>query len=285
MYAPGANAVAGNIVADKGLKAGASNIVVDGILDVSGHNAGEQGGNISILGDRVALASGAILDASGDLGGGDIKIGGDYLGSGDTPASLYTYIDPNSLILNNALTNGNGGRTIIWSDGDTDFYGNIFARGGADGGNGGFVETSGHNHLTALGFVDLTAPQGEKGTYLLDPANIAIYGNVTPRFQATDSAVNLLGSLRFWVDGSDASTITLTYSSDAMSSAQITGISGATTISTTTNLNLTAPLVAGAKFVWEIRMVKPRMQAMSPIRTPIRFNRSSIRQVLAQPSL
>ena len=247
MYAPGSNAVAHNSAADKNLKQGFSSVVADGLLDVSGYEAGEQGGSIEMLGDRVMLAEGTVFDASGDLGGGDIKIGGDYLGTGETPASAYTYVDQKSLILNNAITAGHGGRTIIWSDGDTRFLGNVFARGGANGGNGGFVETSGHNHLDALGFVDLSAPSGEKGTYLLDPANIAVYGNVTPRFNATDSAVNLLGSLRLWADGSDPSTITLTYSSDALSSARITGVAGATTISTTTNLNLTAPLVAGAK--------------------------------------
>ena len=88
---------------------------------------------------------------------------------------------------------------------------------------------------------------GAKGTYLLDPANIAIYGNVTPRFQSSDLAVNLLGSLRYWADGSDGSTLTLTYSNDALSSARVSGAAGGNTITTTTNLNLTTPLIAGAK--------------------------------------
>ena len=32
---------------------------------------------------------------------------------------------------------------------------------------------------------------GSKGTYLLDPSTIEIYGNVTPAFNATDSSISL----------------------------------------------------------------------------------------------
>ena len=41
-----------------------------------------QGGNISVLGDNVGILSGAVIDASGDTGGGTIKIGGDFHGAG-----------------------------------------------------------------------------------------------------------------------------------------------------------------------------------------------------------
>lgn len=41
-------------------------------------------------------------------------------------------------------------------------------------GDGGFVETSGHGHLDAGGYVDLTASNGNRGTYFLDPAKITI---------------------------------------------------------------------------------------------------------------
>lgn len=245
LYAPGRNTVADNQSSLKNKKSGDSTVVVDATIDVSGYGSTEKGGEISILGDHIMLAGGALLDASGDRGGGDIKIGGDYLGTGTTPTALSTYVDPYSLILNNAITNGNGGRTIIWSDGDTVFKGNIFARGGSENGDGGFVETSGHDHLDALGFVDLTSPHGEKGTYLLDPANIAIYGGVTPAFISSDSAINLSTNLRNWYDASDKSTITLAYSTDALGGATASGTIATNTIST--SISVASALAPGAR--------------------------------------
>lgn len=239
--AAGSNAVKNNIAADKGKKSGYSTVAISAYLDTSGYLAGQTGGSIEITADNIGLLSGTLLDASGDVGGGDIKIGGDYLGTGTTSASLYTYVDQNALILNTAVTNGNGGRTIVWSDGNTDFYGGIFARGGLQGGNGGFVETSGHNHLTAQGFVDLTAPKGEKGTYLLDPTNLAIYGNVDPNYVSTDgTSINLAASLKLWLDSSDTSKVVLTYN-DTLTTA--TGTNGTNTIT----VGSSTDLVVGAR--------------------------------------
>jgi hypothetical protein len=72
------------------------------------------------------------------------------------------------------------------------FYGNVYARAlggqtvdaltwsataGGNPGDGGFVETSGYEHLDAGGYVNLTASSGKRGTYFLDPTDITIYGN------------------------------------------------------------------------------------------------------------
>jgi filamentous hemagglutinin family protein len=151
-----------------------------GLLDATGLSGGERGGSIEVLGDNVILARDSIIDASGLNGGGDIKIGGDYLGQGGTPTSVYTYVDQGALIFNDAILNGDGGKTIVWADETTAFYGAIYGRGGALSGDGGFVETSGKINLLAQGFVDLTAVNGNKGTYLLDPADISVYGNFDP---------------------------------------------------------------------------------------------------------
>jgi len=179
IYAAGSNAVHGNIAANKGQKQGTSEVLVSGWLDASGYGAGQTGGNISVLGDHVGILSGALIDASGDAGGGTIKIGGDFHGAGTTPTALNTYVDSNALILADAITSGNGGNVTVWSDGNTFFYGNISARGGSQSGNGGFVETSGRQTLTMQGMVDAGAPNGNAGTWLLDPNNLIINASAT----------------------------------------------------------------------------------------------------------
>jgi filamentous hemagglutinin family protein len=200
--AEGSNAVKGNTTKAKGKKSGNSVVVVQNAnLDASGYGNGQTGGQIDITGDHIEIGDNTLIDTSGDAGGGSIRIGGDYLGTGDTPAARYVYASPSSLTLNNALTSGNGGRTIYWSDDTTEFWGNVIARGGRHNGNGGFVETSGKKNLLAQGWVDLTAPRGLKGTYLLDPDTITILGGFDP--------LDYTG-LSLWLDADDTSTITHT---------------------------------------------------------------------------
>jgi Asp-tRNA(Asn)/Glu-tRNA(Gln) amidotransferase A subunit family amidase len=74
----------------------------------------------------------------------------------------------------NATQDGNGGTVVVWSDDVTRYYGRSEARGGALGGNGGNVETSGKNHLDMRGRVDTGAAHGRGGNWLLDPADIEI---------------------------------------------------------------------------------------------------------------
>ena len=178
--------------------------------------------------------------------GGSIKIGGDYLGTGDTATAEYVYVDQNSYIFNDAIESGDAGRTIIWSDHTTDFYGNVFARGGNEGGNGGFLETSGKKFLDAKGYADLTAIDGyKKGTYLLDPADITIYGNVDPTFVSTDGSVDLASDLQLWLDAADATQVELTYSTDSLGAATASGAMNTNTI--TTSADVSANLEVGAR--------------------------------------
>ena len=134
---------------------------------------GEIGGQIAILGDRVALLKGRV-EATGTLNGGQINIGGNYQGQGNLPNSSVTLVDQESQLIADSLTQGDGGTIVVWSDDRTAFAGDISAKGGSNGGNGGLVEVSGKQNLAFTGSVDTTAPQGNSGTLLLDPADIVI---------------------------------------------------------------------------------------------------------------
>ena len=131
------------------------------------------GSNVNVLGKTVGVIK-ANIDASGSNGGGNVLIGGDYQGRGSIPTANNTYVDKNSSINVDANIDGEGGKAIIWSDRATSFYGNITARGGKTAGDGGFVEVSGKENLIFKGSVDTSAVNGNFGTLLLDPKNIAI---------------------------------------------------------------------------------------------------------------
>ncbi len=200
IYGEGANAVKDNQTTQKNIKTGTSTILVNGHINAAGQAERQTGGQVEILGDEIAVLDNGVIDVSGEHNAGSIKIGGDYLGKGHTPTARHTYVAEKTVLMADSKTQGNGGRIIIWSDDTTTFHGNIFARGGHESGNGGFVETSGKQSLQASGFVDLTArnTSGTKGTYLLDPENITIYGHFNP----LDISGNVL-----WLDSSDRDTI------------------------------------------------------------------------------
>ncbi|MFZ2855526.1 MAG: filamentous hemagglutinin N-terminal domain-containing protein [Rhodocyclaceae bacterium] len=139
---------------------------------------GAKGGDVEVLGQRVALTDNARIDASGRNGGGSVLVGGDYQGKNAAiQNSRITYFGKEASIQADALENGDGGKVIVWADDTTRFAGSINARGGAKGGNGGNAEVSGKAYLDFKGTVDLSAKAGVAGTLLLDPTNITIGAN------------------------------------------------------------------------------------------------------------
>ncbi|MDX2231483.1 MAG: filamentous hemagglutinin N-terminal domain-containing protein [Leptolyngbyaceae cyanobacterium bins.349] len=132
------------------------------------------GGQVQVLGDRVALIDNAQVNVSAPGGGGTVLIGGDFQGNGTVPNASRTFVGPNVEIKADAIATGNGGRVIVWSDEATRFYGTISARGGEASGNGGFVEISGKENLEFNGQVDVGAVRGNPGTVLFDPRDINI---------------------------------------------------------------------------------------------------------------
>ena len=152
---------------------------VGGTLDVSASDGGH-GGKIIVTANRTTINSGAKLDASGKNGGGVINVGGS-LGGADTSVaqSTKTTVQQGAVLDASATSTGDGGTVVVWSNisdpnSATHAHGSLLAKGGANSGNGGTIETSGY-WLDVLGTsVDTTAPMGSAGLWLLDPYNITI---------------------------------------------------------------------------------------------------------------
>ncbi len=182
-------------------------VQVAGTIDASGDDAGEAGGTVHVLGDRLELDLAANIDASGPGGGGTVLVGGAErggplaggghiayaelepgAGSGtrisiDTttafetesfiPTADITYIGAEATIAADATDQGNGGTVVAWADQETTFQGAISARGGDNGGDGGQVEVSGRD-LALGGAVNVGALSGVAGTVTFDPAILNI---------------------------------------------------------------------------------------------------------------
>ncbi len=162
----------GDIILDGGER---GVVEVAGKIDASGAVAGEAGGRVRVLGENIRIASTARLDASGDRGGGTILVGGNVRGQGPERNAAAVRIERGARLRADGRSAGRGGTVVVWSESWTLFNGAISARGGAAGGDGGFVETSSRGVLTVgAGAVDAAAPIGAAGTWLLDPRNVTI---------------------------------------------------------------------------------------------------------------
>ena len=143
----------------------AGTAVVTGSLTTD-HN---QGGDVVILGDHIALID-AIVEASGTTDGGNILIGGDRLGDGSVPNATATVIDAASTVRADAEDIGEGGYIVTWGNDLLRMDGQLFARGGANGGNGGFIETSSLGILEVSTAPNVSAENGSGGLWLIDSA-------------------------------------------------------------------------------------------------------------------
>lgn len=179
-------------------------LMIDGT--VSAKSEGAQGGRVTLLGRRIGLLKGSSLDVSGATGGGRAYVGGGDQGKdASLPNAEAVYIAPQASLAADATERGDGGRLIVWSDKATRAFGRFSAHGGAFGGNGGFIETSGGWLDARPAVLDLSAPRGRPGDWLLDPYNISfinsgLQSNVDANYTATGddavvSATNVVASL------------------------------------------------------------------------------------------
>jgi filamentous hemagglutinin family protein len=228
----------GRVSADSAVVGANGNVVLrasrDTVLEAgsltSATGAGK-GGEVHVLGERVALAGDARIDASGAAGGGTVLVGGDYQGKNALlPNAKHTVLSKDAAIAADATAGGDGGKVILWSDGATQAHGAISARGAA-GGKGGLVETSGHALAIQGVRVDTGAASGKGGTWLLDPDNITIsLTGVNTNFYS--------GSILF----ADAPLDTV------ISPADFANIgAGAVLLQANQNINVNAPIAIGGR--------------------------------------
>ena len=155
-------------------------VIVAGTVEAAGRGAGQTGGAIEVVSSgAVNLAQGARVNASGRAGGGKVAIGttlaraaGGASAMGQPTAKTVTVASTASIAAN-ATAAGNGGTVTLLSVDQTTMAGSIAAKGGPNGGDGGFVEVSG-GVVALTGQVDATALKGAAGTLLLDPLDLYV---------------------------------------------------------------------------------------------------------------
>ena len=143
----------------------------EGVLDAS--QVAFDGGTVHILGDHLVMAGDIIANG---VNGGTVLIGGDYQGKDTLHHATTTTVTETASLQANAIADGDGGKVIAWADDHTRFDGHAEARGGALGGDGGLIETSGKQTLIVgqSAMVDASAANGIGGLWLLDPTNLTI---------------------------------------------------------------------------------------------------------------
>ncbi|MCX7261228.1 MAG: filamentous hemagglutinin N-terminal domain-containing protein, partial [Burkholderiales bacterium] len=153
----------------------------------------ENGNAVQAPGGLIILSA----QAASSLLGGVVKNSGSISATGLTneggtirlSASNKIELASTSSISADAAPNsaGNGGRIDIIADlnnatGTTQVDGSISAKGGEQGGNGGFIETSAsHLKIANAARVSTLAPQGQAGNWLLDPNDFEVSstGNIS----------------------------------------------------------------------------------------------------------
>ena len=129
----------------------------------------QKGGKVVIEGNQIGVAG--TIDVSGGEKAGTLNIGGGFQGKDSSIENAQQVkISSEAKLFAN---NGNGEKSeeknlVIWSDGVTEYYGAMEAKGSN-------VEISGKGNLVYQGSVDL----GGNGSLLLDPQNLQI-SNANP---------------------------------------------------------------------------------------------------------
>ncbi|MBL0225042.1 MAG: filamentous hemagglutinin N-terminal domain-containing protein [Geobacteraceae bacterium] len=190
-----------------------------------------QGGSAGIFGSLVSQQG--VINADSAVAGPGGRI---FLKS-----TAATTVAAGSLTTASALDTGDGGRIIVWSDGDTKVAGTLSATGGLNGGNGGFIETSGtHVKIADTARVSTRAASGKTGTWLIDPDDFTIAasgGDMTGADLSTS-----LGSTNVIIQTNSAGT---SGNGDIFVNDAVTwGVPTQLTLLADRNIDITAPITA-----------------------------------------
>ncbi|MFF7057996.1 filamentous hemagglutinin N-terminal domain-containing protein [Achromobacter spanius] len=157
----------------------AGTVKIAGKVDATGVGAGQQGGKVVVTGEHVDVTRSAAIDVSGAAGGGEIALGSlgvapDNGSAAFSDKSSTVKVAAGATLKADALVKGNGGNVTMWSNDATAFAGSLSARGGEQGGDGGFAEVSSKKNIGLTGSVDMRAPKGKTGLLLIDPTDLRI---------------------------------------------------------------------------------------------------------------
>ncbi|WP_417546582.1 filamentous hemagglutinin N-terminal domain-containing protein [Marinobacter sp.] len=163
-------------------------VAIAGTLSATGSAEAEVGGRVIATGNAINVGENTLIDASGNAGGGQIAVGNDGTANGTWARESVTVAESATLKAD-ALKKGDGGRVTVLADKTTRFAGKISAKGGAEGGDGGFAEVSSRDTIMLTGDVDLSAAKGKTGDLLIDPATLRIIDNSSTSGDGTGNEV------------------------------------------------------------------------------------------------
>ncbi|NCO39043.1 MAG: hypothetical protein GW892_10095, partial [Armatimonadetes bacterium] len=135
-----------------------------GLIDVSAAEAGAALGEVSLTGEKVGNFDTILAKGAEGADGGKVSL----------RSTGQTLLTPDSVIDVSGGADSSGGSVDLWSDTNATVAGTLAARGGARGGDGGFIEVSSGGGMALTAAVDTSAPAGETGTLLLDPKTVTV---------------------------------------------------------------------------------------------------------------
>ncbi|MCF7789029.1 MAG: filamentous hemagglutinin N-terminal domain-containing protein [Prosthecobacter sp.] len=217
--------------------------IIDGTIRADA--ASGTGGVIRLGGTSLTLGGEALISASGATGGGSIFAGGGAQGLDASIANAtQVEIQQGAILAANAITSGSGGTVVAFASDQLTFYGSLQARGGQTIGDGGQAELSGKRALileSLTGSIDLSSPQGNAGTLLLDPNDILITGSVAGNTITNPAQANTLkaSDISAWLDTNCGNLIIQTDSNATGGAGNIT-LAGLIQWSSATTLTINA---------------------------------------------
>ena len=272
--------ISANAIVDNGgvIDIVATNVNQAGTISANGKGANSTGGQINIVAENITLAANSKTTATGQAGGGAIQIGVGKTAATNTPAvasstanaataqtaaqilasnpqtanqqAKTVIVEEGASVNASAITQGNGGSIVIWSQVKTVVNGVLSAVGGYLNGNGGLIETSSAGTVVLGKSLSVTtaAPKGKSGLWFLDPidltidssaanvisaaltnnsVSIAVNGNVCPSLGACtqngSGSLTIASGANILKESGNLTTLTLTSSGIFNLNADISG--------------------------------------------------------------